>query len=111
MVCSMKTHDTEMQTEDKEEDETLGTLIGRGCAWFIVNHIDIPVFFISLLILYLSVNRCCYCVFMVAVISGALCLRFRMLNATLWSALIVLYFHKDWNLKFGNVQLSWNGGS
>jgi hypothetical protein len=38
-------------------------------------------------------------------------MRFRILNATLWSALIVLYMHKDWDLSFGAVRVSWNRAS
>ena len=106
-----KACEVEEEEDDEEDDETVGTVVGRCCAWFIINHIDIPVFFLSLLILYLSVNRCCYCVFMVAVVSGTLCMRFRILNATLWSALIVLYMHKDWDLSFGAVRVSWNRAS
>lgn len=108
MVCAQPLKDPEKPDTQEGEEESLGALAGRACAWFLVNHMDIPVFFVSLLVLYLSINRCCYCVFMVALVSATLCMRFRILNATLWSALIVLYLHKDWNLKFGNVQLSWN---
>ena len=95
---------------DKEEEETrsYGEAIGECCAWCLVNHTDIPLFFISFLILYLSINRCCYCVVVVAIVSALMCMRFPLLNATLWSALIVLYLHKDWNLNFGNVRVSWN---
>jgi hypothetical protein len=107
----MKKEDPEIQSDETDQEESIGNLMGRGCAWFIVNHIDIPMFFVSFLILYLSVNRCCYCVFMVAIISGVLCMRFRILNATLWSALIVLYLHKDWDLTFGAVRVSWNRAS
>jgi hypothetical protein len=99
------------EDDDDDEQETMGAMAGRCCSWFIINHIDIQVFFLSLLVLYLSVNRCCYCVFMVAVVSGTLCMRFRILNATLWSALIVLYMHKDWDLSFGAVRVSWNRAS
>ena len=94
--------------EDEPEEESIGSMLGSCCVWFLVNHIDIPLFFISFLVLFLSVNRCCYCVFMVAIVSGLLCMRFRILNATLWSALIVLYMHKDWDLAFGAVRVSWN---
>ena len=44
----------------------------------------------------------------VAIVSALMCMRFPLLNATLWSALIVLYLHKDWNMNFGNVKISWN---
>jgi hypothetical protein len=91
-----------------EENESYGSMIGRGCAWCMLNHSDIPLFFISFLILYLSINRCCYCVFIVAIISALMCMRFPLLNATLWSSLIVLYLHKDWNINFGNVKIAWN---
>jgi hypothetical protein len=91
-----------------EENESVGAMIGRGCAWCMINHSDIPLFFLSLLVMYLSINHCCYCVMVVAIISALLCMRFPLLNATLWSALIVLYLHKDWNLNFGNVKVSWN---
>lgn len=73
-----------------------------------INHSDIPLFFLSFVILYLSINKCCYCVMVVAIVSALLCMRFPLLNATLWSSLIVLYLHKDWNLNFGNVKVTWN---
>jgi len=94
--------------DDEGDEDSVGRLLGRCCVWFLVNHIDIPLFFVSFLVLYLSANRCCYCVFMVAVVSALLCMRFRILNATLWSALLVLYMRKDWDLAFGTVRLSWN---
>jgi hypothetical protein len=94
--------------ENGDDDQSYGEMVGQGCAWCFLNHTDIPLFFISFLILYLSINRCCYCVMVVAIISALLCMRFPLLNATLWSALIVLYMHKDWNLNFGNVKISWN---
>ena len=94
--------------EDYDEKQSYGEMIGKGCAWCLINHTDIPLFFLSFIILYLSINRCCYCVVVVASVSALLCMRFPLLNATLWSALIVLYLHKDWNLNFGNVRVSWN---
>ena len=94
--------------DDADSEQSYGEMVGHGCAWCFINHSDIPLFFISFLILYLSINRCCYCVVVVAIISALLCMRFPLLNATLWSSLIVLYLHKDWNLNFGNVKVSWN---
>ena len=45
-----------------EEDHVpCGVLFGRACGYCLMNHYDIPVFLLSFLILYLSVNRCCYC--------------------------------------------------
>jgi len=93
---------------EQAHEPTTGEVLGRGCAWCIVNHFDIPVFVLSYLVLYLSVNRCCHCVLVVAIISALLCLRFRILNATLWSAIIVLYMHKDWDLSLGGVRITWN---
>ena len=104
-MCEMK--DVE-EGQNEEQDESIGVAMGRCCAWCILNHIDIPMFILSFLILYLSVDRCCYCVFMVALMSALLCMRFPILNATLWSALAVLYLHKDWNLSFGDVKIVWN---
>ena len=102
--------DTEWgETEDTDEDEqSCAATVGQGCAWCLINHTDIPLFFLSFVILYLSINSCCYCVVVVAIVSALMCMRFPLLNATLWSALIVLYLHKDWNLNFGNVKVSWN---
>ncbi len=112
MLKSLKEKDPDdvetSNTRDEEEDESAAVLAGRCCAWCILNHIDIPMFFISFLVLYLSVDRCCYCVFVVAFVSALMCMRFPILNATLWSALAVLYLHKDWNLNFGDVKVSWN---
>lgn len=99
--------DCEQDTEE-EEDESVGACIGRGCAHVLLNHVDIPVFFISFAVLYLSINRCCYCVLMVAIVSAFMCMRFPVLNATLWSAILVLYLHKDWNINFGDVKITWN---
>jgi hypothetical protein len=97
--------------DDDEEEPSVGVMLGRGCAWCIVNHFDIPVFFLSFIVLYLSVGRCCYCVLVVAIISGIMCVRFRIMNATLWSAILVLYLHKSWNLSFGDVKISWDRSS
>ena len=94
--------------DDECEEDGLGTWLGQFCAQCLLNHIDIPVFSISLIILYLSVDRCCYCVLLVALVSAFMCLRFPVLNATLWSALIVLYLHKNWNINFGDIKISWN---
>lgn len=98
----------EKKEQDKEEDESILHALGQCCAHCMLNHVDIPIFFLSFLIMYLSVNRCCYCVLVVAFISALMCMRFPVLNATLWSALIVLYLHKDWNVSFGNIKLQWN---
>ncbi len=92
----------------EEERQGLGAWMGQTCAWCMINHSDIPLFFLSFIVLYLSINKCCYCVMIVAIISALLCMRFPLLNATLWSSLVVLYLHKDWNLNFGNVKLTWN---
>jgi hypothetical protein len=99
-----------MDPESPEEEESppVSVAVGRGCAWCIVNHFDVPVFILSFCVLYLSVNRCCYCVLVVALVSAFMCLRFRIMNATLWSAIFVLYLHKDWNISFGDVKISWN---
>ena len=91
-----------------DDRQSFGEWIGQGCAWCMINHSDIPLFFLSFVVLYLSINRCCYCVMVVAIVSALMCMRFPLLNATLWSSLIVLYLHKDWNLNFGNVKVSWN---
>ena len=82
--------------------------LGRACGYCLLNHYDIPVFILSFVVLFLSVNRCCYCVVVVAILCALLCLRFPILNAPLWSSLVVLYFHKDWNVNFGNIQVHWN---
>ena len=92
----------------EEERQGLGAWMGQSCAWCMINHSDIPLFFLSFIVLYLSINKCCYCVMVVAIISALLCMRFPLLNATLWSSLVVLYLHKDWNLNFGNVKVTWN---
>ena len=97
-----------IEANDESEGASCGETVGQGCAWCLINHTDIPLFFISFLVLYLSINRCCYCVMVVAIVSALMCMRFPLLNATLWSALIVLYLHKDWNMNFGNVKISWN---
>jgi hypothetical protein len=104
----LESKETNNESDDDDEDESMGVMCGRCCVWFITNHIDIPMFAISFIILYLSVNRCCYCVFMVAIVSACMCMRFPILNATLWSAIVVLYLHKDWNLSFGDVKIVWN---
>jgi hypothetical protein len=104
-------HDAEewgVEYADDADEQGCGEMVGQGCAWCLINHTDIPLFFLSFIILYLSINRCCYCVVVVAIVSALMCMRFPLLNATLWSALIVLYLHKDWNINFGNVKVSWN---
>ena len=102
----MKPDDPE-DPED-EEAESVGAALGRCCAHFVLNHVDIPIFFISFFILYISINRCCYCVLVVAIISALMCMRFPVLNSTLWSAIIVLYLHKDWNINLGDLKITWN---
>ncbi|GEM_PF-3598240 len=94
--------------DDSDEKPTMSEMFGRGAAWCIVNHFDIPIFLLSSLVLYLSVNRCCHCVLVVAIVSALLCIRFRILNATLWSAILVLYMHKDWDISLGAVRITWN---
>ncbi len=112
LISNMKTYDTDSEDDDdgwfSEGRQSTGVWLGQGCIWCMINHSDIPLFFLSFIVLYLSINRCCYCVMVVAIISAMLCMRFPLLNATLWSSLIVLYLHKDWNLNFGNVKISWN---
>ena len=93
---------------DLETDPSWGVVCGRMCGYCLLNHYDIPVFFISFIILYFSVDRCCYCVVVVAIMSALLCMRFPVLNAPLWSALVVLYFHKDWSVNFGNMRFHWS---
>ena len=100
--------DTEENDWFSDETQSFGAWLGQTCAWCMINHSDIPLFFLSFIVLYLSINRCCYCVMVVAIVSALLCMRFPLMNATLWSSLIVLYLHKDWNLNFGNVKVSWN---
>ena len=94
--------------EEDDYDEPCYMFVAKTCCRCLMNNADIPLFFISLLVLFLSVNRCCYCVVVVAIISALTCMRFRLMNATLWSALLVLYWHKNWNINFGNVQVVWN---
>ena len=102
-------------TSDNDDDGTnnnnnisFSVYFGRACGYCLLNHYDIPVFILSFAVLFLSVNSCCYCVVVVAILCALLCLRFPILNAPLWSSLIVLYFHKDWNVNFGNIQVHWN---
>jgi hypothetical protein len=105
----MKAPLDEEKAGDEEDPETpaMSVVLGRGCAWCMVNHFDIPIFFLSALVLYLSVGRCCHCVLVVAIVSALLCIRFRILNATLWSAILVLYMHKNWDISLGAVRLTW----
>ena len=49
--------------------------------------------------------------FVVAIVSALMCMRFPIFNAVLWSAIAVLYLHKDWNLSFGDVKIVWNRAS
>ena len=91
-----------------EPIEPMSTTVGRACAWCVINHIDIPIFCLSFLILYLSSSQCPYCVFIVALVSALTCTHFRMLNATLWSAILVLYLQKDCNIKLGNISIGYN---
>jgi len=90
------------------EEDSLSAELGRGCAKCVADQLDVPVFLLSFLILYLSVNRCCECVLVVAIVSALMCIRWRILNATLWSAIAVLYMHKNWNINMGDVNISWN---
>ena len=96
------------EEESDSEAESAGVICGRLCGYCLLNHYDIPVFLISFVILYFSVDRCCYCVVVVAIMSALLCMRFPVLNAPLWSALVVLYFHKDWSINFGNMRFHWS---
>lgn len=99
------------EEEDDEYDAeriTYCVMLGRACGYCLMNHYDIPIFLLSFVVLFLSVNRCCYCVVTVTIVCALLCLRFPILNAPLWSSLVVLYFHKDWNVNFGSIQVHWN---
>lgn len=95
--------------EDSEESggESCGTSVGRGCVWCMINNVDIPMFFLSAVILFLSVRTCLYCVMVVGIVSALLCSRFRLLNGTLWASLIVLWTH-DWSLTFGSLDVHWS---
>ena len=93
---------------DDEEDVPFCSLVGRGFARCLLNHLDIPIFLLSFIVMYFSASRCIYCVFIIAIISALLCVRFRILNATLWSAILVLYFQKDWDITLGSVKIMWN---
>jgi hypothetical protein len=109
---------TEYEREEGEEESSsssessdnipFSVYLGRACGYCLLNHYDIPIFILSFAVLFLSVNHCCYCVVVVAILCALLCLRFPILNAPLWSSLVVLYFHKDWNVNFGNIQVHWN---
>jgi len=103
-----RTHAGDEDWLPEADGQSFGEWIGQGCAWCMINHSDIPLFLLSFVVLYLSINRCCYCVMVVAIVSALMCMRFPLLNATLWSSLIVLYLHKDWKLSFGDVKVSWN---
>jgi hypothetical protein len=100
-------HEEEEDDDDTATSVSCGVLAGRACGYCLLNHYDIPIFLLSFLVLYLSVNRCCYCVVTVTIVCALLCLRFPILNAPLWSSLVVLYFHKDWNVNFGNIEVHW----
>ena len=52
----LESKETNNESDDDDEDESMGVMCGRCCVWFITNHIDIPMFAISFIILYLSVN-------------------------------------------------------
>ena len=92
---------------EEETPESCGAATGRGCVWCMVNNADMPMFFISLLVLYLSVNTCIYCVMIVGIVSALLCSRFRLLNGTLWASLVVLWTH-DWNMSVGRLDVHWS---
>ena len=98
----------DVNEDNDSEAESCGVVCGRFCGYCLLNHYDIPVFLISFIVLYFSVDRCCYCVVVVAIMSALLCMRFPVLNAPLWSALVVLYFHKDWSINFGNMRFHWS---
>jgi hypothetical protein len=97
--------DSVVEVDDNEE--SIGTRVGRGCVWCMINNADIPMFFLSLVVLYLSVNTCIYCVMAVGIISALLCSRFRLLNGTLWASLLVLWTH-DWSMSFGRLDVHWS---
>jgi hypothetical protein len=105
--------DVSRECDDEYDAEriTYCVMLGRTCGYCLMNHYDIPVFLLSFVVLFLSVNRCCYCVVTVTIVCALLCLRFPILNAPLWSSLVVLYFHKDWNVNFGSIQVHWTRDS
>jgi len=96
----------ECDTDDDEPD-TVGKMMGRGCVYCCLNHADIPIFALSLLVMYLSLGTCLYCVMVVGIVSALLCTRFRILNATLWASLIILWYH-DWDVSFGRLDVRWS---
>ena len=99
----------EVVCDDDDDDmpESIGKSIGRGCIYCCMTHADIPVFVLSIIVMYLSVGTCIYCVMVVGAVSAVLCTRFHILNGTLWASLVILWFH-DWALSFGKLDVRWS---
>lgn len=69
--------------------------------------IQLGIFVVTILLLWLSVSYCTVCVFGVLAISAVFCLQYRLMNLVLWASIIVLWLH-GWRLG-GNrgLSLSW----
>jgi hypothetical protein len=93
--------------DDDDTPESVGKTMGRGFVWCCINHTDLPIFLLSVLVMYLSVGSCLYCIVIVGMVSAILCTRFHILNATLWVSLEILWYH-DWALSFGRLDVWWS---
>jgi hypothetical protein len=69
--------------------------------------IQLGVFGIGGLLLWITVSYCLPCVFIVLAISAVLCFQYRLMNIILWAAIIVLWLH-GWRLGGAKgLSLSW----
>jgi hypothetical protein len=81
-------------------------------AWLLtdeaVPYVDVGFFLLSCLILFLTMEVCVLCVFVLLLVSLFFCCRFRYFFFTLWACIGVLWIH-GW--RFGNgkgFSVQWN---
>lgn len=94
------------------EDTSYWSKFKSFCTWLTtddaVPYVDVAVFLISCLVLFLTMEVCQLCVFVLLLVSLFFCCRFRYMFFTLWACIGVLWVH-GW--RFGNgkgFSVQWN---
>ena len=97
---------------NEEPEQTMWNRCCAFCTWLAsdeaIPYVDVSVFLLSCIILYLTMEVCTICVFVLLIVSLFFCCRFRYMFFILWACIGVLWLH-GWRFGGGKgLSIQWN---
>jgi len=100
------------KVENLDASDSWVNCMGRWWEWMLsddaVPYLDVTFFIASCIILYLTMEACQICVFVLLLVSMVFCCRFKYMFFVLWACIGVLWIH-GWRFGGGKgLSVQWN---